>query len=92
MWFSSTEQLKELKQEYMKQEGLLQELKKNRTSMDKKLEFERLVGNRYHCACHSVEEKGLPSLQQCSPALICSAHVCFSTWQFAVQAENQPAE
>ncbi|XP_023673195.1 protein GOLM2-like [Paramormyrops kingsleyae] len=36
------EQLKELKQEYMKQEGLLQELKKNRTSMDKKLEFESL--------------------------------------------------
>lgn len=36
-----TEQLKELKQEFMKQEEQLKEVKRNSTTLEKKLEYER---------------------------------------------------
>lgn len=38
-----TEQLKELKQEFMKQEEQLREVKKNSTTLERKLEYERYV-------------------------------------------------
>lgn len=39
--FGETEQLKELKQEFMKQEEQLREVKKNSTTLERKLEYER---------------------------------------------------
>jgi len=36
-----TEQLKEMKQEFIKQEEQLREVKKNSTTLDRKLEYER---------------------------------------------------
>lgn len=41
--FLQIEQLKELKQEFMKQEQQLIEVKKNSTTLEKKLEYERFV-------------------------------------------------
>lgn len=38
-----TEQLKELKQEFMKQEEQIREVKKNSTTLERKLEYERFV-------------------------------------------------
>lgn len=40
-----TEQLRELKQEFMKQEEQLREVKKNNTNLERKLEYERYVSS-----------------------------------------------
>lgn len=41
--FGATEQLKDMKQEFMKQEEQLREVKKNSTTLERKLEYERYV-------------------------------------------------
>lgn len=49
--FPQIEQLKDLKQEFMKQEQQLIEVKKNSTTLEKKLEYERFVVYLFFCNC-----------------------------------------
>lgn len=57
-----TEQLKEMKQEFIKQEEQLREVKKNSTTLERKLEYERYVKSLLLPVSLSGCPWGFPSL------------------------------